>query len=240
MATYNGARFLQDQIASILCQLDTADELIVSDDASTDETADLVASFADPRIRFFSHERLGVARNFEFALQQSRGEIVFLSDQDDVWMPDKIQKMTAFMQAGDYDCVMCNCRLVDSRMQVIKSPHFDATWPMKRSFWHNLYNNAWLGCCMAVSRRLLEAALPFPKGLAAHDLWIALYAQWHGRCGYMEDEILVSYRRHEATVSFTGSKSNNPIWFRIYYRVHIFCHLILRSMRRQGKKDKHL
>ena len=232
MATYNGARFLHEQIASILCQLAAEDELIISDDASSDDTPVLVRSFDDPRIRFFTHPRLGVARNFECALGHARGDIVFLSDQDDVWMPDKIARMCAFMERGGYQCIMCNCQLVDAGLGLVKSPHFDASWPMQRSFWHNLYNNAWLGCCMAFRRQVLEQTLPFPRGLAAHDLWIALYAQWHFRCGYMQDDVLVSYRRHESTVSFTGSKSNNPLWFRIYYRVHIFCHLLWRSLLR--------
>lgn len=226
MATYNGERYIVEQVRSILSQLAATDELIVSDDASTDRTLSLIDSFHDPRIKVFHNAQKGVANNFENALKQASGDYIFLSDQDDVWESDKIERMIRFMEEGSFDCVLCNCRLVDKDGHTIKSPHFDAQWPMRRPVWVNWANNAWLGCCMAFSRRVLRATLPFPKGLAAHDLWIALYAQCHFRCGYMEADVLVNYRRHDQTVSFTGGKSTNPLWYRVWYRLHLAFYLL--------------
>ena len=99
MATYNGQEYVKEQIDSILCQLGKDDELVISDDHSVDQTQHIIETYTDPRIRFYENELAkGVTHNFENALKKSKGDIIFLSDQDDVWYPNKIKEMVAFLQ----------------------------------------------------------------------------------------------------------------------------------------------
>lgn len=229
MGTYNGAKFLREQLDSILPQLREDDELIISDDGSKDETLEIARSYNDPRIKIFENENHGVARNFENALKHSSGDIIYFADQDDVWLPGKLDKMEAFLKEGGYDVVSCNCSLTDGNLKVTKERHYDDKWPMKKSFIRNLVNNAWLGACMAFTKRVKEGCDPFPKKVVAHDLWVALFAQLHYKCGYMDD-VLQLYRRHENTVSFTGGKSTNGLYFRISYRAYLAWYLLIRSL----------
>ena len=125
MATYNGQKYIKEQIDSILCQLGHADELVISDDHSTDLTPDIIKSYDDKRIKFFYNElKKGVTHNFENALLKSKGDILFLADQDDVWLPGKLEKMVDFMQQGGYDVVECNCALVDENLNVTKEKYY--------------------------------------------------------------------------------------------------------------------
>jgi len=101
MAVYNGASFLRPQLESILEQLRADDELVVVDDASQDETAAILARTDDARLRLHRNERnLGVLATFEKALRLARGEIVFLSDHDDLWLAGKVEKILAVFAAS--------------------------------------------------------------------------------------------------------------------------------------------
>ena len=230
MATYNGQRYIKEQIDSILCQLGETDELVISDDHSSDATAGIIKSYKDKRIKFFYNElKRGVTHNFENALNKSHGDIIFLADQDDVWLPGKLDMMVAFMEQGRYDVVECKCALVDSELNVIKESYYSYEFPQKKSVFGNFVKNSWLGCCMAFKREALEAALPIPEKASAHDLWLCLYMQMHFKCGYMPD-VLHLYRRHSNTVSFAGGKSTNSLWFKISTRAYLAWHLLLRSV----------
>ncbi|MBO5181984.1 MAG: glycosyltransferase family 2 protein [Paraprevotella sp.] len=233
MATYNGQKYIKEQIDSILCQLSGEDELVVSDDHSTDDTVAIVQSYADKRIKCYLNEGMkGVAHNFENALRYASGDVIFFADQDDVWLPGKVERMTRFLREGNYDVVTCNCSLVDANLNIIKEKHYDEHWPIHRSVPGNLVQNVWLGCCMAFTREVRDACLPFPPRVVAHDLWVALFAQLHFRCGYMRDDVLQLYRRHGNTVSFTGGKSTNSLSFRLSYRTYLAWHLLTRSLKR--------
>lgn len=106
IATYNGAATLHEQLSSILSQLSPDDEVIVSDDGSTDATLDVVRAFDNPIIHIVPGPQTGSPiDNFEHALRQARGEYIFLSDQDDVWLEGKVQRMLAALKGGA-DCVV--------------------------------------------------------------------------------------------------------------------------------------
>ena len=99
LATYNGELFLKEQLTSILKQLGDSDEVVVSDDGSTDLTLTILQEFNDPRIKVFHHDKRKqkysfdyATHNFENAINNSSGDVIFFSDQDDIWMPDKIEK----------------------------------------------------------------------------------------------------------------------------------------------------
>ena len=162
MATYNGAKYIKEQLDSIIPQLRDDDELIVSDDASKDDTLKIVESYNDPRIKIFHNENHGVAHNFENAMRHASGDIIYFADQDDVWLPGKLDKMENFLKDGGYDTVLCNCSLVDANLNVIKERHYDENWPMKKSLLRNIINNCWLGACMCFTKQVKEACMPFP------------------------------------------------------------------------------
>lgn len=230
MASYNGARYIKEQIDSILCQLSEDDELIISDDHSQDGTQDIIQSYGDHRIRFFDNElQHGVTHNFENALNKSKGDIILLADQDDVWLPVKISELTDFLISEDYDVVTCNCAFTDADLNIIREAYYISESPVSRSVWGNFKVDLWLGSCMAFRREILKEVLPIPRRLAAHDLWIALYSQLHFRCGYYP-RVLQLYRRHDNTVSFTGQKNTNSLYYKLSYRAYLAWWLLIRSV----------
>lgn len=230
MATYNGEEYLKEQIDSILCQLSVRDELIISDDHSTDSTLEIIRSYEDDRIKIFlNNGRKGVTHNFENALLQSKGDIIFLADQDDVWFPDKIERLSSYMLQGNYDVVIGNCAMTDSKLNIIQKEYYFKQSPLEKTVWGNLFKNLWLGACMAFKREVLWAALPFPKNLVAHDIWIGLYSQWRFKCGYYPN-IVQYYRRHDNTASFAGRKSTYSLLYKINYRLYLLYYLLWRNI----------
>ena len=220
MATYNGQQYIKQQIDSIICQLEKDDELVISDDHSTDKTENIISSYNDKRIRFFKNELAkGVTHNFENALNKSKGDIIFFSDQDDVWLPEKIKELTTFLLQNNYDVVTCNCALTDENLNIQRASYYTGESPLDRSVWGNFKKDLWLGACMAFKREILSDVLPIPRYLAAHDMWIALYSQLHYRCGYYP-KVLQLYRRHKNTVSFADGKSSNSFCYKISYRAY--------------------
>jgi len=221
MATYNGARFIADQLRSILCQLQDDDEVVVSDDGSTDDTLAIIRAFADPRIIIL--ERTGSkspADNFGYALAHARNGLIFLSDQDDLWLEHKVATVTQLLQT--YDLVVTDCTLIDGD-GLLRAPSFFEQHGSRAGFWANLVRNSYLGCCMAFRRSLLEKALPIPPHVPMHDIWLGMLAEWYGHPCFHPEQ-LVAYRRHDATVSTAGSRSSYSFWQKIKFRYHIlFC-----------------
>lgn len=231
MATYNGEKFIKEQIDSILCQLSENDELIISDDYSTDKTVDIIKSYVDPRIKLYYNGGIkGCTHNFENALKKASGDFIFLSDQDDIWLPGKISKMILFLQKNEYDLVMCNYILVNEKLEIMKSPFYDENYPMKRSVISNLYKCVGCGCCLTFTKRALGFFLPFPTKVVLHDLWIFLFAITNLKCGYCYDPLLLS-RRHQGTVTFVGKKNTHSFFFKVKYRLYVMLHLIYRSFK---------
>ena len=138
MATYNGEPFLREQIDSILSQLNEKDELVISDDNSKDSTVDIIKSYHDKRIKLFiNKEKKGVTHNFENALVHSKGDLIFLADQDDVWLPGKIKELISFLKEGNYDVVTCNCALTDTYLNIIQNEYYAVKSPLEKSVWGN-------------------------------------------------------------------------------------------------------
>ena len=237
MATYNGARFIKEQIDSILCQLGSEDELIISDDGSTDGTLDIIASYEDERIKLLHHQKnpafakikysrnfYYATENFENALREAKGDYIFLSDQDDVWLPNKVEKMIAALKTAD--CAMCKNSVIDSDGKLTElysdKPHFT------KSIIQNLKLTPFLGCCMVFRKAALKYILPFPKKCIGHDLWIGCLCACKNQLAYI-DEPLHKYRVHGSNVSPSVTKqSKNPVWFRIAYRLLFLFQFFLR------------
>lgn len=230
MATYNGARFVADQLQSILCQLQEDDEVVISDDGSTDETLEIIRGFNDSRIRIFEPQgsRLGPVRNFEHALAGARHDLIFLSDQDDLWFANKVATVARLLQ--DYDLVVSDCILIDDQGEQL-SRSFYELHGSQSGLWSNFIKNSYLGCCMAFRRSLLEKAMPFPLQIPMHDMWLGMLAEWYG-CPYFHSEPLMAYRRHAAVASTTGTRSVNSFWQKVVLRIRLLFCLVQRILER--------
>jgi glycosyltransferase involved in cell wall biosynthesis len=204
MATRNGANYIAEQLNSILPQLHYLDEVIISDDSSTDNTVEILQSYGDARIKIIQNESpTGVSKNFETSLRASTGDFIFLADQDDVWLPSKIEVMLAHLQ--HYDLVISDCQIVDQALK-IKAESFFIANNSGSGLIKNLYRNSYMGCCMAFRRKVLNCALPFPKEIPVHDFWIGLIGEMYFNV-HFTPEVLVKYRRHYNNASSTGEKS---------------------------------
>lgn len=226
MCTYNGGKYLGAQLGSILRQLPEDGEVVVLDDASSDDTVGIIRGFQDPRIRLFINERnYGVVANFEKALSLSHGDYVFLSDQDDVWMPEKVELCMAALR--DHELVVHDCRVVDGSGTELSSSFFRDN-RTRKSFLGNVVKNGYLGCCMCFRRSLLARALPFPPRLPMHDIWLGQLSGIRGQAFFLRDR-LIDYRRHGSNASCTFGESDNSLFKKISYRARILASVARRN-----------
>ncbi len=225
IATYNGGKYILEQLQSILPQLSGDDEIIISDDNSTDRTIEVISSINDPRIHIYSHESITDAKftidysthNFENALLHSKGDIIFLSDQDDYWLPEKVRVMLEQIEFADL--VISDCMIGDENLQLTKQLYSDFR-AFKTGIVHNLIKSHYLGCCMALKREVLIKSLPFPRNGVAHDLWLGLTAERHFNVRYISQPLTI-YRRHRNTVTASGKANDTSMAFKIKYRFYI-------------------
>lgn len=214
MATYNGEKYIREQIDSILPQLSANDELVISDDGSNDDTIDIIQEYKDERIRLYHNTRHGVTWNFENALMHCTGEIIFLADQDDVWLPGKVETMKKWLES--YILVIHNAYVVNKDGNEIHDDYFILTGA-KKGFWPNFIKFRHLGCCMAFRRQLLNECLPFPRKIACHDYWIGMYAFAKFRVKILTESFL-HYRRHGDNTSSASEASNTSFFFKIFVK----------------------
>lgn len=227
MATYNGQRYIKEQVQSILSQLGEEDELVVSDDHSTDGTLEVLRDIKDPRIRIVLNPgEKGYTRNFENALRESTGSVLFLADQDDVWVSNKVERMLEQLQKADM--VVSDARIVDEHLDTIQPSHF-ALYGVKRGFWINFLKTRYIGACLAFRREVLGKALPFPKRqkLCAHDYWLINIGELYFRFALLE-EPLILYRRHGNNALTGGAGSTNSLKNKLKVRLYTLYHLIFR------------
>ena len=119
MATYNGEKYIRQQLCSIISQIGEGDEVIISDDGSTDSTLDIVRNMADGRIRIVEGPcRQSPTLNFENALSHVKGDYIFLADQDDVWLPGKVSACMKWL--GGYECVVSDAEMSDESLRAIQ------------------------------------------------------------------------------------------------------------------------
>ncbi len=200
MATYNGGRYLRAQLDSILPQLGPDDELLVQDDGSSDGTLEIMASYGDPRIQVVENSsNLGVISTFERCLSRASRPIVFLADQDDEWLPGKVDTMVAEFADPLVTGVVTDAVIIDADNTVTGDSVF-AHFHSGPGVLHNFVKNSYLGCCMAVRREVLDLALPVPRTVRTHDGWIGITADMVGKVVFLTTPY-VRYRRHDSNVS---------------------------------------
>ena len=229
IATYNGEKYIHEQIASILQQIGNDDEIVVSDDGSTDKTLDVVRSFDAQNIHIYINKGdHGYTPNFENALRNAHGDYIFLSDQDDIWMPDKVEACMKYLKVNDF--VVSDALIVDGD----NKPLFDSFCEQRKSkfgFLNTLIRFSYLGCCFAFRRKVLSKALPFPKNhiLCTHDNWLALVSTAFYKSAFIPLP-LIRYRRSGGNASSGAKNANKSILFMIHYRLYLLFHLIGRCL----------
>lgn len=214
MAAYNGARHIGEQISSILSELQDNDELVIVNDSSTDNTAEVIRSVGDPRIRLIEAEsNAGYVRTFERALGEARGRFVFLSDQDDVWIPGRVELMISAL--ADHEMVVSNCEHVDGTpgtFHELRLRSSDSRHAVRNILGIVIGYRLHWGCAMAFRASMLEQILPFPPYMSeSHDQWIAMVGNVNKSIVYL-DEDTIRHRLHGENLTPHGIRSAGKIF----------------------------
>lgn len=226
LCTFNGEKFIEKQIQSIQSQTyPNISEIICVDDRSTDRTVAILESLQkrDHRIKVVVNEdNLGYIKNFEKALSLCGSSYIALSDQDDVWNPEKVDKLIAAI--GDSPMVYSNTEYIDEQDQKTGGKMSDfRLLGACDSCLNFIFFNGIAGHTMLIKREVLRSALPFNQ-IVPHDYWLAFHATKLGKIAYV-DEPLVGYRQHTSNVlggigSGKKVKSNQYDFF--YHRLITF------------------
>ncbi len=235
MATYNGSKYVRHQLLSILAELSDDDEVVVVDDASTDDTVAVVESVADPRVRLVAQEaNRGYVRTFETALLQASGDILLLADQDDEWVPGR---RAVLVEAARTAGIAASNLVILGSGDPLRSPWTGRPWRVRSQASRHVVRNQlrilagdapYFGCAMAIRRDTLPLVAPFPAFLSeSHDLWIATVANLGRRLRHV-DEATVRRRLHDANASSERPRGVGPA---LRSRV-----LLLRAMFEAGRR----
>ena len=227
MAAYNGEKYIKAQIDSILSQIGREDELVVSDDGSCDATCAIIESIAggDSRIKLIRNRGKGVILNFENALLHCRGDIIFLSDQDDIWLPGKVETVSRAIQSGA-NLVLTDAIVADENLKPINDSFYGFN-KSKKGIMNNLLHNSFHGCTMAFDSRIKDIALPISKRVPMHDIWLGHLAMLFGKVCYLPEKLVI-YRRHEKNA--TGYEKS-PIWQKFWWRACIVFPVATRAIK---------
>ena len=226
MATYNGEKYIEEQLRTILVNLLPCDEIIISDDGSTDDTLKIIASLSDPRIQVFDGPGKGVKQNFANAILHCKGRYIFLSDQDDTWASNKTKTVLSAFETGHYTCVQHDCSLVNDNTGEILADSYFSFRHCGPGVWKNILKCTYLGCCMAFDAALVPKILPIPDDIDMHDQWIGILSDRFGSTCFLPEK-LITYRRHEGTAS--DCFHHHPVHIMLRDRIH----LILRYLKRR-------
>lgn len=219
MTTYNGAKFIAQQLESFCRQTRFPDELIIQDDGSQDNTLALVEEFAETApfyVNFQKNEKnVGVSENFSIAIHRCSGDLILLSDQDDVWLPNKIAKIEEYFRVNpDVSVIANDALIVDSNL----SPEKPSL--MKRvKAGRNSENDFVHGCCTAIRKNFAQLLFP-QKRLKENSIGYDEYIHLAGRLTksrMIAEDVLQYYRRHESNVSQSDVYQKNNFYARARY-----------------------
>ena len=239
MATRNGEKYLHEQLESILPQLAPQDELVISDDSSTDKTLEIIRSFDDARIRLLTENRFfSPIYNFENALRNATGQTITLADQDDIWLANRVETIRQRLQDknGRPALIMMDGYVIDAAGDRTGQTIFKRK-PPKKGLLANLYDNTFTGCTLAFTRELLDIALPFPPGIPMHDSWLGMLALLHGEVQFVETKTM-EYRRHGDNLSKWQRNPLVQIRWRLCLGYQLYRRHILLKRREQNPLQK--
>lgn len=235
MAAFNGEKFIANQIDSIINQLDDDDELIIVDDGSIDNTVLIVKHFIDNRIQLVQNEvNIGVNGTFEKAISLATKNIIFLADQDDVWVEGRVLEMKrALNEAGKF-VLSSNSEYIDSNgiptvysASLLKTD--DSNKYMRNILGIFAGTAPYFGCAMAFRKVFVGLILPFPKYIESHDLWIVMASNLIRSNIHLEN-VTLKRRVHGNNASIISRTLRKKIWSRVILLVSII-HLCIRVMR---------
>lgn len=198
MATYNGEKYLREQLESIYAQTYKNIEVVVTDDGSSDKTVEILEEYAKSHgLRYYINEtNLGFVKNFEKAVNLCKGDYIGLSDQDDIWLPHKLS--TLMENIGDNLLICSDAKLIDENNNMIADSQFEYSNKSKNillTFKKLAIRNYVQGCTILMRKELVQYAHPFPLGIKSHDHWYGLIAATHDRIIFCK-EALIMYRQH--------------------------------------------
>ncbi len=230
MATYNGSRYLRDQLDSILSQTIQDFEIVICDDCSTDSTMSLLDKYSakDSRIHVYQNEHnLGFKENFSKAISLCNGDYIALSDQDDIWMEDHLEMLfnalnehNAVLACGDATIIDSNGNEMGLTSSFIDGMDAVPMNNIEKARHILLCENSFQGSSMLMRRSLAERAIPIPSAIGFHDTWIAALACFFGGLTYIQAPVL-RYRRHSHEVT-KGKRRMSPI--RKFVGISLFNH----------------
>jgi glycosyltransferase involved in cell wall biosynthesis len=202
MAVHNGEPYLRGQIESILSQLRHYDEIVAVDDCSRDCSLAVLNEIRDPRLRVYRNEKnLGVVGTFEKALSLSTGDIIFLSDQDDLWLAGKLSAaLDVFASRPEVTMVATDAVIIDENGATVAPSFFGQRGRFAPGTLHNFVKNKYLGCTLSFRREMLPLFLPIPQDVPMHDIWFGLLNAIYGKTHFI-DKPLIAYRRHGGNAS---------------------------------------
>jgi glycosyltransferase involved in cell wall biosynthesis len=224
LCSYNGEKFIEEQIDSVVNQTYSNLELIISDDASTDSTPAILRRYeSNSKVKLhFQNENIGPTNNFEFAIRQASGEYIACSDQDDIWLPEKIERLHAAIE--DSSLIYSDSELVDENGNKLNKKISDLRnmYSGHRTTGFIFSNVVW-GHALMITRKILPSILPIPIGIP-HDIWMAYKAATITGVKYL-DQPLTLYRQHPTTATTTIatktiSRSNEKLYIDFKKQLH--------------------
>lgn len=227
IATYNGEKYIHEQLTSILSQINIDDEVIISDDNSTDNTIQIINNINDPRIKIIQGGFHNFTFNFENAIKHAKGEYIFLSDQDDIWLPNKYSTTLNYLK--DYDLICSDAIITDQHLTPIHQSFFEY-YNSGKGLLKNIIKCSYCGACIAFNKKILHAIQPFPNTtIFGHDLWIGLVAEIIGKVCFLNTPLIL-YRRHDSSLTSISNnfltRSKRPLFIKIKSRLSIIYHLL--------------
>jgi glycosyltransferase involved in cell wall biosynthesis len=222
MATYQGELYVERQLRSILDQLGVSDEIIIVDDCSRDRTIEQVKGLQDPRIKVFQNDsNRREVYSFGRAIEIAKGDIIFLSDQDDVWLPGRVQLMARELQRSNAALITSNFEWMDESERPLDVTFDGVSATASKRHIKNIIDifigrTNYFGCAMAFRRELLPMILPIPSYVESHDVWIALAANQLRSNLHVDDKTLRK-RRHGNNA--TNTVSNRPLFRQLWSRL---------------------
>lgn len=238
MAVYNGEPYICEQIDSVLERMDENDELVISYDASTDRTKEIIDRYAvrDSRVRVIINQNPGVQNNFNNAVMACRGKYIFLSDQDDAWIGDKIRTVVQTFEQTGADLVVHDGYMTDAEFHPLPKTIFERSGTYNSPI-RNIIQGTFWGCCMAFRAEMREILCPFPsENKVGHDLWIGVMTGFYGKIVRV-DECFLLHRLHGGNVTVT-SRRKIPVIIRHRISLLKAIRRRVRTIRRQKKIQK--
>ena len=228
MAVYNGEKYLPEQIDSILVQLEEHDELIISYDPSQDGTHDLIREYEkrDKRIKVVENieHSHGLVSNFENALRNCRNDIIFYSDQDDIWMPGKINRIVQCFSDPGITVAIHDAKLTDEKLVITHESTFKLRGGARKTIIGNLVRLSYIGWCMAFKKEMLKFVLPLPTYNRSHDWWTGCICMKYGKMALVNEQLIL-HRMHSSNAT---PKKRGNFMFQIRVRYIIMKNLMKR------------